>query len=138
MIRGLSVAGLAAVLAAFLLPGPAYAPPFCAATDEMLAALTGRYGERVVGAGLTVGGELLQVLVRPDGRSWTVLVTTPDGVSCLLAVGRDWQAVVAGWSFRGVFPGVILAVADHGAARADLEMDPLPRTLAGPGQTSPG
>ena len=67
----------------------------------MLEALAGRYGERLAGVGVTPGGALLQLLIRPDFRSWTVLLTRPDGVSCLLAAGRDWQA-------RNPLPGIQL------------------------------
>ncbi len=86
------IAAVAAVLAAFFLPGTAHAPPFCSATNPMIELLAGRYGERPVGVGVTAGGELLQLLVRPDFRSWTILLMRPDGVSCLLAAGHDWQA----------------------------------------------
>ncbi len=87
------IAAAAAMLAAFFLPGSAQAPPFCTATEAMLEALAGRYGERPAGVGVTPGGALLQLLIRPDFRSWTVLLTRPDGVSCLLAAGRDWQGL---------------------------------------------
>ncbi len=83
---------VAAGLAAFSLPGRAQAPPICAPTAAMLGTLAERYGERPAGAGVTSSGALLQLLIRPDARSWTVLLTRPNGVSCLLAAGHDWQA----------------------------------------------
>ena len=91
MTRRRRFAAVAAMLAAFFLPGPAQAPPVCGATEALLATLAERYGERPAGLGVTTVGQLLQLLVRPDQRSWTVLLTRPDGVSCLLAAGHDWQ-----------------------------------------------
>lgn len=82
----------AAMLAAFFLPGVAQAMPFCRPTGEVLEVLVERYGERPAGVGVTLDGALLQLLVRPDLRSWTVLLTRADGVSCMLAAGVDWQA----------------------------------------------
>ncbi len=84
-------AAAAAILAAFFLPDAAQAMPFCRATGEVLEVLAERYGERPAGVGVTPNGLLLQLMVRPDLRSWTVLLTRADGVSCVLAAGVDGQ-----------------------------------------------
>ena len=84
-------ATVAAMMAAFFLPDAAQAMPFCRATGEVLEVLAERYGELPAGVGVTPDGALLQLLVRPDLQSWTVLLTRADGVSCVLAAGVDWQ-----------------------------------------------
>ena len=43
----------------------------CYPRDAIHAHLAERYGERPVGVGVTAG-QLVELLVRPDGASWTV------------------------------------------------------------------
>jgi hypothetical protein len=33
------------------------------------------------------------VLTSDDGATWTIIVSMPNGMSCLLAAGEDWQVV---------------------------------------------
>ncbi len=28
-----------------------------------------------------------------DGKTWTIIISTPDGQSCLVAAGEGWRAV---------------------------------------------
>ena len=42
--------------------------------------------------GLTTGGGLLAVVVSRTG-SWTIIVTTPNGISCGVASGESWESV---------------------------------------------
>lgn len=61
-----------------------------AAMSELLAR---EYKEAPVGGGLAHTGKLLQVFVAEDGSSWTVVLTRPDGMTCIVAAGRHWQAI---------------------------------------------
>jgi hypothetical protein len=36
-------------------------------------------------------GHLVEVFASNDGTSWTIVVTRPDGWSCIVAVGEDWE-----------------------------------------------
>lgn len=51
-----------------------------------------RYDERIVGAGITFADRVLEIFAAPTG-SWTAVVTTPGGPSCIASHGSDWQAV---------------------------------------------
>ena len=93
MTRSRYLLAAAAGLAAFLVPGAAQAPPFCTTSEALTAALTTRYGERVVAMGLTTGGDLIQLFTRPDDATWTILLTRATGQSCLVAAGRDWLVI---------------------------------------------
>ncbi|MFQ5774209.1 MAG: hypothetical protein ACE5GS_06815 [Kiloniellaceae bacterium] len=84
---------LAALGAAFLLLHPAAAQPACAPRAQVLAWLGATYGEAPVAAGVTGGGELLEVLARADGTSWTILVTSPLGRTCVVAAGEGWRVL---------------------------------------------
>ena len=41
--------------------------------------------------GVTNKGALVEVLTSADGGTWTIIVTTPQGMSCLVAAGEGWR-----------------------------------------------
>lgn len=92
MIR--SVAALAAAgMLVSPFQGPVRAEPQCSPRQVVVDYLLAEFQERPVGAGIANNGGVVEVLTNPDGRSWTVLITMPDGLSCLMAAGHDWQAL---------------------------------------------
>jgi hypothetical protein len=70
----------------------AHAAGPCYPRDAIYAHLAERYGERPAGVGVAAG-QLVELLVRPDGASWTILVIRPDGLACPVAAGEDWRDV---------------------------------------------
>lgn len=58
--------------------------------DEALA----QYGEREIARGATLHGELVRIYASPEGKTWTLVVTVPQGVSCVVEVGKAWETVV--------------------------------------------
>ncbi len=68
--------------------------PLCDARTTVLTELNGNYAEKPSAMGLAKNGTVVEVL-RSEGGSWTIIMTAPNGVSCLLATGKYWQAVVA-------------------------------------------
>lgn len=68
----------------------------CAPRDEVVAGLATGYDEVRQGAGLTAGpdggAQVLEVFASAAG-SWTIVVTLPDGMTCLVASGQNWEAV---------------------------------------------
>jgi hypothetical protein len=91
---------IALSLAAAIASPPAGAAGPCYPRDAIHAHLAERYGERPVGAGVTAG-QLVELLVRPDGASWTILVIRPDGLACPVAAGEDWTGASAPTPERG-------------------------------------
>ncbi len=63
---------------------------FCAKRDSMLSALESRYKEQRRGLGLAASAGLVELYLSESG-SWTVIVTMANGVSCILAAGKDWE-----------------------------------------------
>ena len=53
--------------------------------------LDGRYSEQRVATGLENSGHLFEVFTSTDGATWTMVVTTPDGASCVVAAGLEWH-----------------------------------------------
>jgi hypothetical protein len=82
------------------LPIAVHAAGPCYPRDVIHAQLAERYGERPMGIGVTAG-QLVELLVRPDGANWTILVIRPDGLACPAAAGEDWTDVTAPAAERG-------------------------------------
>jgi hypothetical protein len=84
------------VLAALAIPWPAFGQSLtCIPRDAVLKNLADNFHEATVGVGLVSSGALLELLMSPDGSTWTVILSAPNGMSCPLAAGRDWQDLVA-------------------------------------------
>ena len=68
----------------------------CAERDSILAALADKYHEKPVDAGLVTGGEktaIIELLLSPNAETWTLILSLPNGQSCLLASGTNWEAL---------------------------------------------
>ncbi len=65
----------------------------CTERKAAIRHLEGKFSEAPVAIGLTNTGAVLEVLTSDEGRSWTILVTMPDGNTCLVAAGEAWKSV---------------------------------------------
>lgn len=61
----------------------------CGARADLVASLASRYGEARLGAGLQPARGLYEVFVSQSG-SWSIILSLPGGVSCLVAFGEAW------------------------------------------------
>lgn len=80
-----------ATLAITLASADAQAAPACGKRDDVLAQLSEKFREAPVGVGLASNGGLIELLTADTGTTWTLIVTMPNGPTCLVAAGRDWQ-----------------------------------------------
>ena len=81
LARTVRIAGLAAGLAVATGAGPALAQSgqsACLANDKLTQMLE-------------ASGRLFEVFAAEDGATWTMVITTPEGASCVIAVGEEWQ-----------------------------------------------
>ena len=92
------IAGAAAALVIlsvlFLLlwfSGPAGAQSLCGQRAEMLNGLDGTYTEAPSAMGLSTNGGVVEILTSPGGETWTIIITLPNGMSCLIAAGENWE-----------------------------------------------
>ena len=72
--------------------GPAHAQSNCETRTSLIAKLHRGFGEQPVAIGLASTGNLLEVLISADG-TWTILITSPNGLACIAATGEHWQAL---------------------------------------------
>ena len=67
--------------------------PTCDQRQRVIGHLADRYKEAPVAIGVTNAGGLVEVLSTGDGQTWTIIVSNPDGLTCLLATGEGWRAI---------------------------------------------
>jgi len=61
------------------------------AREAMLDLIGEDYSALLVGAGVSDDGQLIEVLVNAETRTWTIVFSSGNGLSCSLATGDDWQ-----------------------------------------------
>lgn len=62
--------------------------PHNGANDKLRA----QFGEKVLGRGVSGDGTLVEIFLSPSG-SFTVIKTTPKGMSCVVDFGEGWQTL---------------------------------------------
>ncbi|QDP58371.1 MAG: hypothetical protein Unbinned664contig1000_52 [Prokaryotic dsDNA virus sp.] len=67
--------------------------PVCGVRANVLTSLAAKYSESPVAVGVTANGGLIELLSAPDGKTWTILYTQPNQVTCLVASGESWQEI---------------------------------------------
>ena len=77
---------------ALLAASPATAQAVCGPHGEVVKKLEGDFKEARAGLGLAGNGGLVELFVSEKG-GWSVLVTRPNGVTCLVAAGENWEIV---------------------------------------------
>lgn len=65
----------------------------CGQHTKIIDVLEKRYGETARGIGVVSDKGVMQVYVSEEKGTWTILMTNPQGTTCLLAAGRGWENV---------------------------------------------
>jgi len=76
-------------------PPPVRAQTACGERAKIVAYLSANYSEQPVAMGLTEAGSVVEVLVSPKG-TWTILVTVPAGLTCMVTSGVSWESLNLG------------------------------------------
>lgn len=81
-------------LAGFVLATPgAQAAQQCAKREVVVSQLTERYGETRRSVGLSANNTVMEMFASQSSGSWTITVTLPDGMTCLVASGQGYETV---------------------------------------------
>jgi hypothetical protein len=95
MKEGAVLKTIGLTLAALVIALSAAAQSVCVTErGDVLKQLSNDFQENPVAMGLAADGSVVEVLVASSG-SWTILVTKPTGVSCVVASGEAWDRVPA-------------------------------------------
>ena len=81
---------VAAFVALHAVPGSAQT--VCGDRAKFVDLLGKAYAEKAVAMGLTSAGAVIEVLTSAAGN-WSILLTHPNGVTCMVAAGEKWEAL---------------------------------------------
>ena len=70
----------------------AFGYDLCGERNKVVANLKKNYSEVPVSMGLESAGGVIEVLAAPSG-SFTIIITRPNGLSCIMVAGEDWENV---------------------------------------------
>lgn len=87
--------GLAALALALSVASPVTSETrqACAERTKVIERLAEKYGETRQAMGLHQNNGVLEVYASEETGTWTILVTMPNGLSCLIAAGQGWDGV---------------------------------------------
>jgi hypothetical protein len=91
MWKSLLIGATVSALTLSLFSATVSAGPPCDARSKLIEQLAEKYKETSVAMGLASNGKLLEVLTNATGDTWTIIVTSPEGLSCLVATGEGWR-----------------------------------------------
>ena len=63
----------------------------CETRDSVLEFLSTRYSEAPVAMGVSKDGGLVEILTSGPGSTFTIIVTMPNGLTCMVAAGDSWE-----------------------------------------------
>lgn len=63
----------------------------CAPRDQVVERLVSGYGETRQSIGLGANNAVIEVFASDETGSWTITVTLPNGVTCLVASGQSFE-----------------------------------------------
>ena len=87
--------GLCSALAA-----PAFAQN-CAPRERVLERLAQSYGETRQSVGLGANNAMVEVYASQDSGTWTIIVTTAEGLTCLVASGQAFETLAEALPSKG-------------------------------------
>lgn len=65
----------------------------CAPRGNVIDKLIKKFGEKQVSWALTKENKVIETFSNPKTKSWTILVTSTNGSTCLLAAGEEFNLV---------------------------------------------
>jgi hypothetical protein len=82
--------GLAGMLAAAQI---AHGAPQCDTREAVIALLAERYGETRRAVGIAGQAAVMELYAADATGTWSITMTLPDGMMCLMASGSGYEAV---------------------------------------------
>lgn len=70
---------------------PVHAQTVCGKRTDIIDQLESKYGETRRSVGVQQGRGVVEVFASAKTGSWTILVTDPRGMSCLMAAGEAFE-----------------------------------------------
>ncbi|MEM0946992.1 MAG: hypothetical protein AAGK37_06275 [Pseudomonadota bacterium] len=65
----------------------------CGPRDKVVSTLGDLYGETRQSIGIGTSGQVMEVYANLDEGTWTITITLPSGMTCLMASGQSFEAL---------------------------------------------
>lgn len=72
---------------------PAQEANRCGPREMGVEVLKKQFNESKTAQGITEEGLMIEVFATPDGSSFTVFLSLPNGISCVVATGLGWMQI---------------------------------------------
>lgn len=82
-------------------PAVAQSQGNCGPRENVVERLANGYGETRQSVGIGSNNAMVEVFASNETGSWTILVTMPTGISCLVASGQSFEQVVEALPAQG-------------------------------------
>jgi len=63
----------------------------CGTRDLVVERLTSKYGESRQSIGMAPKGRVVEVFASHETGTWTITITMPNGITCLVASGQSYE-----------------------------------------------
>ena len=63
----------------------------CGQRTTVIDYLSSKYSEKPIAMGIAANGGLVEVLTSTEGTTFTIIVTMPEGETCMVAAGEGWE-----------------------------------------------
>ncbi len=73
------------------------AQPVCMPHDDLTERLYAKFAEAPAANAIANNGALVELFATRDHSSWTLAMTRPGSVSCVLVAGEEWNHFPRGW-----------------------------------------
>lgn len=73
----------------------------CAPRDSVVDRLAEGYGESRKSIGLGANNAVVEVFASDETGTWTITVTTPNGLTCLVASGQSYEELAEALPAKG-------------------------------------
>jgi hypothetical protein len=73
----------------------------CAARDKVLETLANNYGETRQSIGLGANNAVVEMFASTETGTWTITVTTPEGLTCMVASGQSFETLAEALPAKG-------------------------------------
>ena len=73
----------------------------CGERDKVVTHLATTFGETRHGIGIAANNTVMEVFASDDTGTWTITVTLPTGVTCLVASGEGYESLAEALPAKG-------------------------------------
>ena len=87
----LGLAFVAATVGVISTPALAQQQQNCGTRDTVVERLASKYGESRQSIGMAPKGRVVEVFASQETGTWTITVTMPNGMMCLVASGQSYE-----------------------------------------------